>query len=410
MRAVGRVVSTLGVGLSLAAMPAPVNARQAAAPRPQLMDPSHDTRTPDVPGLTAATSTCGVSDDEAYGTTIEHPIQTGGGDAYMASRQVKYLSALRGPAGQGLHFVREGSLPPLHDADQTILDIYRVEYAGLDKPLKLYIDGYHWSAPVAPKGWLCGAAMNLDPPRADPFLTARHLRELAVTHADAYREPIPFEDQGPRTHGVVFDYVRLLTAFARDAAAKGKTLDPENLPQDLRRQAMVIVATPMECDGHAAKVSSVAAVDANGNQPPIMKRAEGPGDIAALVPGYEAPEGSVAVQYGTQNLISGARMIVRYEGCTLASAAFAAVFRPARFLKTAPAPPLPGMIVGPAGETVTLQLFVLPDGTGQLPAYDGGNWAVREAGVASIPQWTFAPMTINGAPILQAERVNVLVK
>jgi hypothetical protein len=59
---------------------------------------------------------------------------------------------------------------------------------------------------------------------------------------------------------------------------------------------------------------------------------------------------------------------------------------------------------------VTLQLFVLPDGTGQMPVYDGGDYALTGAAVASIPQWSFVPARINGAPILQAERVGVLVK
>src|SRR5579863_9471148 len=126
-----------------------------------LMDPTHNTTTADVPGLTAATSTCGLSDDATYGTTTANPIKVGGGDLYMASRQVKYLSALRGPTGQGLHFVRTGSLKP--EADGTILDAYNVSYPGLDKPRVLYLDGYHWDQPLAPKDWLCGAPMNLNP-------------------------------------------------------------------------------------------------------------------------------------------------------------------------------------------------------------------------------------------------------
>src|SRR5262245_38721909 len=63
-----------------------------------LQDPTHETTTADVPGLTAATSACGTSADEAYGTE-KSPIRIGGGQLYMASREIKYLSALRGPVG-----------------------------------------------------------------------------------------------------------------------------------------------------------------------------------------------------------------------------------------------------------------------------------------------------------------------
>jgi hypothetical protein len=72
----------------------------------QLGDPTHETTTPDVPGLTAETSKCPLSMDPTYGLTVENPIKTGGGDLYMAAREVKFLNALRGPAGEGVHFKR----------------------------------------------------------------------------------------------------------------------------------------------------------------------------------------------------------------------------------------------------------------------------------------------------------------
>src|SRR5262245_12372222 len=93
----------------------------AAALGAQIGDPTHETTTADVPGLTPETSTCALSTDPTYGLTKENPIKTGGGDLYMASRQVKFLSALRGPAGEGLHFKRTGTVPA---ADRTLLDIY----------------------------------------------------------------------------------------------------------------------------------------------------------------------------------------------------------------------------------------------------------------------------------------------
>src|SRR5215471_14581485 len=94
----------------------------------QLSDPTHETTTAPVPGMTPATSLCKISTDETYGLTAENPIKTGGGDLYMAARQVRFLSALRGPAGEGTHFKRGGSLKPLSDG--TILDTYAMEILG----------------------------------------------------------------------------------------------------------------------------------------------------------------------------------------------------------------------------------------------------------------------------------------
>jgi hypothetical protein len=405
------VITSVAIGLGLRA---PLEAQSQTAAGGNLRDPTHETRTPDVPGLTAATSTCGVSTDAAYGASPEHAIRTGGGDLYMASRQIKYLEALRGPDGQGVHFKRSGSMAPLKDADRTITDAYQVEYQGIAKPATIYMDGYHWDTPLAPKGWLCGAPMNLDPPRADPFKTSAQLLALTIAHADAYAQPIPFESTGPHTHGVVFDYVRVLAGFARAAAAKGKPLDPEELPSELRAKVMVVIATPGDCDGKPLKVSNVAATDHNGNQPRIVKRATNPKDIGSLVGGYDVPEGSMAVEYGTDNLIAGAKLVVTYEPCasapTAAPTEFPVTVTKADLVSDAPAPPLAGMTVKPEGETVALQLFVLPDGSGQSPVYDGGAYALRDAAIAAIPKWSFSPSRINGAPILQAERVGVLVK
>src|SRR5215470_10962304 len=142
----------------------------------QLSDPTHETTTAPVPGMTPATSLCKISADETYGLTVANPVKTGGGDLYMAARQVRYLSALRGPAGEGTHFKRGGSTKA---PDGTILDLYSMEILG-GKTVTLYVDGYHWSDPLAPAGLLCGVAMNLAPPGPDAFETSRQQQGIAI--------------------------------------------------------------------------------------------------------------------------------------------------------------------------------------------------------------------------------------
>jgi hypothetical protein len=124
----------------------------------QMQDPNHETRTPDVPGLTAATSKCGISEDGTLGSK-DNPVKWAA-DRFISRRARWNTDALRGPTGQGLHFKRQGTTKI---SDGTILDIYMVEYTGIDKSIQIYLDGYHWVQPLAPKGWLCGADMNLAP-------------------------------------------------------------------------------------------------------------------------------------------------------------------------------------------------------------------------------------------------------
>src|SRR4030095_5646865 len=99
----------------------------------------------------------------------------------------------------GLHFKRQGSTRT--EDGKTILDDYFVEYAGIDKPIHIYIDGYHWVQPLAPKGWLCGADMNLAPPGPDAFETQDQLHTMAVNMADQPVVPISADADGSRTHG-----------------------------------------------------------------------------------------------------------------------------------------------------------------------------------------------------------------
>src|SRR5215510_7003811 len=93
----------------------------------------------------APVSSCGVSDDPAFATTKDHAAQVGGGAMYAASRERRYLDALRGPAGEPLQYKRRGALPlDPAGADLTILDIYEVTYPGMAQAAVLYLDAYHF--------------------------------------------------------------------------------------------------------------------------------------------------------------------------------------------------------------------------------------------------------------------------
>jgi hypothetical protein len=120
---------------------------------------THATTTPDVPGLSAATSKCAIADDQAYGTTLATAIRVGGGNIGGPAREQKYLNALRGPNGEGLHYTRLGSLPTPDES--IILDLYEISSPGLAQPVRLYIDEYHLEELKAPKGLVCATPFDI---------------------------------------------------------------------------------------------------------------------------------------------------------------------------------------------------------------------------------------------------------
>lgn len=373
----------------------------------QLPDPNHETTTPDVPGLTPATSVCKTSADETYATSKENPVKTGGGDMYMASRQVKYLSALRGPAGEGIHFKRNGSL---RGADGTILDAYRLDIRG-GKSITIYIDGYHWSDPLAPVGLLCGASMNLVPPGPDPFETTRQQQAFAVGLGAAEVQPISIDADGSKLHGVAYDYPRLIAMAARAAAAAGKPLDANALPRELLAPRLVIVATPLVCGAETIAPVSVTLADARGTQPQQAAKASGE-KLADLSPGLAPIPNAIAVAYAVPGLIAGAKVTVRYaQPCNGTSEAVSTVAQTQpRVLKQAPAPVPAGRTVPADGARVVLQLFVAADGSAMFPVFVSGDYAFTDAAIESLKEWRFEPSRMNGAPLYQPEKVMVVVK
>ena len=119
---------------------------------------STDFTTTDVEGLSAATSKCEIAPDAAYGQTPAEAIKVGGSFRDGPPRARQYLSALRGPAGQGLHVVRRGSTPG--PDKESILDLYEITYSGLTTPIRLFVDQYHEAPLRAPQGLTCASPLG----------------------------------------------------------------------------------------------------------------------------------------------------------------------------------------------------------------------------------------------------------
>ena len=351
----------------------------------------------------APASSCAVADEPEFGTVMNNAIQVGGGAMYAASRERRYLDALRGPGGEPLEYMRTGTRP-LKTNTLTILDVYQVTYPGLDKPIVLYLDAYHFDDALrAPKGLICAVPIGLNPPGPDLMLAGESQFALAVEQG-ATKEftPISLDPDGSATHGVLFDRFRMAARGARAAAAAGKPVDVKEPPRELARQGMVIVAYPRRCgDGAPVAPGSLEIVPAQG-APPRREGELATGEaLARLLPGMNLPAGAMAASYNMDRPRPGDTVKIAYpEGaCGAASDVTLAMrFSSAKAIKT----PMPALPAGqpPTERPVRLQAVLDIDGTAQQIVYVGGPVALTGAAIEAVRGWTAEPARLNGAPIV----------
>ena len=354
---------------------------------------------------------CATSMDERYGTAMTTPVQVGGGAMYGPARERRYLDALRGPEGQVVRYRRAGSLPA-PDGD-TILDAYETTYDGLEKPITIYVDEYHFTDPVAPRGLTCGQPIGLGLPPPDPFSASTALLATAIEQGSSRDfQPIALDSDGSTAHGVVFDHFRLVARAARAAAQSGVTLNPQTLPRAVAQPRTVVLAYPLSCDGRTVAPVSIDIVNMQGTA------ARKDGDYArdaglgTLLPGVQAPASSLAATFVISTLRPFDTVQVGYADGTCTGGDTKAIL-PVKFSDgrsiDAPAPTHPSGTV-PMAMPLRLQVLVDFDGMLQHPVYVGGPRNLSDAAMEAIRRWRFEPQRINGAPIAGAAIVQVRFK
>jgi hypothetical protein len=354
---------------------------------------------------------CATATTDAYGHEKATPVQVGGGAMYGPARERGYLDALRGPDGQAIRYRRTGSLVA-PDGD-TILDGYEITYDGLEKPITLYIDEYHFSDPVAPRGFTCGHPFAIGLPPADPLAAAAALLAAAVEQgASRDFSPIALDPDGATTHGVAFDHFRIIARAARAAARSGVTLNPQSLPPSMTQPRTAVLAYPLTCDGRAVAPVAIDIVNAQGAA--VQKDGDYARDAAlgTLLPGVQAPVSSLAARFMLSTLRPGDTVQLTY-GDGSCTGGDPKVLLPIRFsearITDTPMPALPPGAA--AGETrVRLQVIVDLDGLFQHPIYVSGPQPLSRAAMEAIRQWRSEPPHINGAPIARAAIVQVTFK
>lgn len=347
---------------------------------------------------------CGVSDDPRYAFTKELSVQVGGGALYVAARERRYLDALRGPTGQPVRYKRVGTTGLEPDPNpKTIIDIYELTYDGLDKPVTIYVDAYHFDDALrAPMGFTCGAPIALNPPGPDAFLAMDDVMKLAIEQGAARDyAPIPLVASGRPARGVVLDSFRMIARTARAVASAGRpiVLDPRTAPPESVRQRTVVVAFPLACED---RTTAPKTIDIVGDRSMAVPRQ---GDFATgealkvLLPGLDIPPLSIAATFNLHAPRPNDTIRITYaEACAgAAEAALLLEHTPARLLKS----PMPSVPAGtrPPSRPVRLQAQIDFDGVFQRPSYIGGPAEFVDAAMQAIKGWTVEPTKINGAPI-----------
>jgi hypothetical protein len=348
-------------------------------------------------------SACAVSDEPVFATTKDHAVQVGGGAMYVAARERRYLDALRGPTGEPLTYKRIGSL--LGPDGHTILDGYEVTYIGLEKPITLYLDAYHYDdALKAPKGFVCAVPIALTPPPPDAFLALDSLVKLAIEQgASKDFEPIPLEPDVSSSRGFMLDFFRVIARTARAAAASSTPLDPKNPPRDLGRTRMIVVAYPVRCGDKAPVAPVTIDIVPGQGQPPPRRDGEivSGGALARVLPGMDLPAGALGATYLMERPRPADTIRISYPDGSCGAAndvSLPVKYTNAHPLKT-PSPALP------AGQAATdrpvrLQAVIDADGAAQQIVYVGGPESLTAAAIEAVRGWTAEAARLNGAPIV----------
>lgn len=357
------------------------------------------TPAPALTGDRSLASKCDVSDDPRYGRSRDTPIRVGGLPLYGAARQRRYLSALGGPAAQAITFKRRGAVGP--NRDGVLIDLYEVSYAGLEEPVELFLDFYHWEPPVAPRGFICLTEIGLAEP-APPGAGERQLVELAIASGSKGDvPPMPLGADGSPRHGVVIDRFRYVAAAARGLVPMGQEVTPDSLAGVFGNQ-FIVVANPLKCGGKTRRPRGIAI--RGGRQLVHPRRVLDASAVRLFFPWIDVDDGALGAAFVGSHPPPGGEVVLAYDGPACPGEADTVMLPikarpPEKVVDVAPVWPAsvpPSTFDAPVVVEVRARIGL--DGVpGDLEAV-GGPPAFFEPAFDAVRQWRYVPFTINGAP------------
>lgn len=339
---------------------------------------------------------CVISDDSRYAYSHEQPVQVGGGPRYGAARQRRYLDSLLGPAGQVIRHKRLGSRMT---SDDTVLDHYEVTYDGLEQPVSLYLDWYHFTEARAPKGFSCGRSLDLGLPPPDPFMAGDQLNALAIARGTDKTVDLGPIEVGQPVAARVFDHFRLLMRSARSAAAGGSPLDASSLSRELKAPRTIILVAPQSCEDKTILPKEVTLRDPQGEEMRPAATYSQTGALTNLLPGISMAAGTLASVFSIETIRTGT-LAITFDGPTCGASSHELTLplagASARLLDS----PMPSR---PAGSSVTnwiaVQAILDHAGAFRMPISLGGPADLAKIAIDAIGTWRAVPTQISGGPI-----------
>lgn len=340
---------------------------------------------------------CQAAPTREYGYTNERPIQVGGGPMYGARRQQRYLSTLRGPQGQVVTWERRGSARA-PDGD-TMLDLYTVRYEGIDAPVTLFLDFYHFSGLTAPSGFGCASDFDLGMPPPDPFAAAEQLEALGQATAAAATgpiAPIPLGENG--SAGFVLDRFRVIAR----PAPPGAFAPPAH--------RTIVVIKPQACEGRTIAPTAINLVNGSGQQAGPIENFTMATRFSALATGVDVPEGSLGAVFQVDGVVEGVRVRATFSdtNCTGdgRDQSWPLVVTDAE-LADSPMPVRPKDDQSGV-EFVAIQAVVDHAGALRELRALGGPDLLVQAALDAVKTWRLRPPAANGAPLTRAVVVRVV--
>lgn len=383
---------------------------------------------PALTGDRTIVSKCEVSDDATYGHSKDNPIKVGGTPMFGPARQRRVLQALVGPAGQAVRFERRGALRG--PSDDIIIDRYEVTYAGLAKPIEIFMDLYRWDPPKAPQGFLCAREIGLTPPDPswkwppDPSAAPAPApvapprgprpppggnppsmpwnRAVALAAEMGLREelpPIPLDPYGSLKYGVAFDPFTRIALAAR--ASEGRI--PEPMTRSSFSVETLVVAFPFTCGSVTAKPTGITTL--NNGRPVGQKNEPLRGDaLKRELVGYAVPDDALGVVLRGSTLPPNGQLTIAYDRppCAAKESSVTLTVTSQFTPPAAVSPAWPdGVPVPPGDGIVRVAVHALVDhqgATSEVRAVEGPE-AFHRAAVEAVKASRYGAMIINGVPM-----------
>jgi hypothetical protein len=190
---------------------------------------------------------------------------------------------------------------------------------------------------------------------------------------------------------------------ARDAAASGSPLDPDRPSPEIQAMGMAVVAFPVACGDRTVTPAGIAIVPRQGQPPRPLGEPVSGADIARIVPGYAAPDGSMAATFALDKPRPIDAIRISYatelcDGTTREVTLPPPLQTPAKPVDLTP-PAFPEGAERTEGP-VWVQVVVDLNGTFQQPAVIGGPAWLREAALETVRKWKAEPARQNGMPVV----------